>query len=252
MDSRRSTISVLMGIVLLTAIDLAMLRMVPTELLRPPPPILLFAFVALNLMVVQAVILRRPLRPRQATFLVVGLAYFVGLTAYTVIYSPGVGRNHLAPLYLEFGLRLYRLITGDYQVFRLNNSAWFLQLELIVANAVGFLVAWGSGVGIERVLRGRPGRRMARLILAVGDFFAGAVIGLFFQTLVVSLARIAGWSPEPPPKFLMVSLSTMSIVLGGATMTILRRRRRARPARPPADAPRSSGPDFQSSRTNQS
>lgn len=224
MEPRGTTISVGMKLVVLAAVDLAMLRGLPESFLRSPAPIMLYFFVAWNLVVIQGVVLRRPIRAWQATFLVVGLAYFVALTAYTVSNSRAPG-TFQAPMYLEAGIRAYRRVTGDYRVFRFNNSAWFFRLEAVVANLVGLLVAWLSGILVERALR-RPERPLARGLRAVGDFLAGAMIGLFVHMIVAM--GLHAVLPERPPTVLLLGLLACLSVGGGVTMIAVRRRQRAR------------------------
>jgi hypothetical protein len=170
MSERNVSIALLMKLTALAAVNLGLfvfadMRPMVSPLETAPG---FFIVAALNLVIVQSVILGRPLGAFHFTFLVVGTLASIVVTFLTIGLTRG--RSEWSLGILE-SLNASHLL-GEYLPFA----------DRLLTSALGVLAAWGAAefvAGRARQRRNRPGP-WARWVAAV---FQGAVIGLGVLTL---------------------------------------------------------------------
>jgi hypothetical protein len=209
------TLSLLMKLVALAALDLVFLRVHPS---LPQSALQLFALVMLDLVIIQYFILSRPLGAFHYTFLIVGLVASLALHTFSF--------NSLHALETLIGL--YQEITGDL-TWKERSLGYLAIADRCVTSILVLLLAWSAALWVASQVRRRqprPGRRSQ----LIASFFQGAIIGLgLFTMIVVTLNYLGqvqslGLSPELFVGLLGVGL-TICPLLGGAVVMLLRSRR---------------------------
>jgi hypothetical protein len=148
------SLSLIMKLVGLIALDLAFLRVQPYRL---QSPLFLFALVTLDLVIIQTFVLGRGLGPFHYTFLVVGLV--ASLT-----------------LHMFFANGLFHGIRGMPTSRQSPGSLTIA--DRCVTSMLGLLLAWATGLWVAR-------RPPIRLPWRITSFFQGAMIGLGVFTVVL-------------------------------------------------------------------
>jgi hypothetical protein len=211
-------ISLVMKLTALIAVNLALLLEGPVILLSPP---LLFFLVMLDLVLVQSVILGRPLHDFHYTFLIVGLVASIVLS-FLAYYNAPPGKVG--------SLRILETLIGTYlQVTAsppLNRQAleYLAIAERCVTSTLGLLLAWTAGLLVARLARLRQ-PRSGKLGRRIASFLKGTLIGPVVFTAIVSLLDCYG--PVPPPlgqHLRWLGLAT-SLLLGGLAVVIFESRR---------------------------
>jgi hypothetical protein len=210
-SSQGVSLSLLMKLVALIALDLAFLRFQP---FLPQSPLLLLALVTLDLIIIQYFILGRPLGTFHYTFLIVGLVASLSLHTFSF--------NSLHILETLIGL--------------CQNPTWKLQpLESLaiadrcLTSTLVLLLAWAAGLWVAsqvRLRQPRLGRRSRR----IASFLQGALIGLGVFTVMVITLNYLGQAPAPRlSSSQYVGLLGMGLaicpLLGGTAVILLRSRR---------------------------
>jgi len=192
------SLSLIMKLVALIALDLAFLRVQPYRL---QSPLFLFALVTLDLVIIQTFILSRCLGPFHYTFLIVGLV--ASLT-----------------LHMFFDNGLFHGITGTPTSGRSPGSLPIA--DRCVTSSFGLLVAWATGLWVAR-------RPPSRLPWRITSFFQGAMIGLGVFTVVLVTFNYSGQAPAlfTPGQFACLLGLGLAIcpLLGGTAVLLLRSQR---------------------------
>jgi uncharacterized membrane protein HdeD (DUF308 family) len=216
MSERNVSIALLMKLTALAAVNLALfmfadLRPMVSPLETPPG---LFIVAALNLVIVQSVILGRPLRAFHFTFLVVGAIASVGLPIFMFRY--GARRP-------EWSLGILESLNGS-QLF----GAHLLEADRLLTSAMCLLVAWVAAKSLAwRVQRSRnPPGRWAQ---GVAAFFQGVLIGLGVLLLVLTILHSLFYAEVPAPHtagwYAHWALVGLSPIVGGAVVCYASRAR---------------------------
>ncbi len=216
MPGRGLSIALVMRLTALVALNLAVLRVMPVI---PESPPFLFSLVVLDLVLVQAVALGRPLRAFHYTFLIVGVLSTGLITALAFRVSrPVMGSLHI----LETLIQWYRAARGETGVISLHME--FPRLEAAerwVTGTIGLVPAWAAGVMASRCMRrGRPPGRRGRDIAA---FLQGALIGLGFFSAGFSLAYGFGLGlpvPHTAGWHVLRAVTATCPVLGGTAVVV--------------------------------
>jgi hypothetical protein len=186
MPDKSIPLSLLMKFIALIALNLALLRVGP---FLPEIPVFFFALVMLDLVLVQSIILGRPLRAFHYTFLVVGLVASIALTGLSYVIPPG--RNGSLRI-LETLIGAYRRITGDLRWDPSFNDI-LASAERCLTSTLGLLVAWGAGLWVARRQPRLSGRGRC-----VASFFQGTLIGLgAFMAISFTLNFLGAVPPAP-------------------------------------------------------
>jgi hypothetical protein len=212
MSGKGVSIAFVMKLTALIALNLAMLVEAPWI---PESPPVLFAVVMLDLVIVQVLILGRPLRAFHYTFFFVGAlsCAVVTVLAFLRASGPNVGSLHV----IETLIRWSREIQGGRKGFVGQRELGAIaRYERWVTCTLSLLPAWGVGWLAARWvrLRGGPTTGWVRGLKA---FAQGVVIGFFVLTLGTTLSAIV-WGPPRPDSFrsgLHVAALVLCPVLGG-------------------------------------
>jgi hypothetical protein len=214
-SSQGVSLSLLMNLVAVIALDLFFLRVHP---FLPQSPLQLFALAMLDLVIIQYFILRRRLGSFHYTFLI------VGLVASLVLHSLSFNSVHA----LETFIRLYQEISGG-PTWKRKSLGYLAIADRCVTSTLVLLLAWAGGLWVARQVRrrqARPGRRCRR----IASFFQGALIGLGVFTVILITLNYLG--QEQAPRFspgqyvglLRLGL-TICTLLGGTAVMLLGSRR---------------------------
>ncbi len=198
MSKQGVSLSLIMKLVALIALDLAFLRVQPYRL---QSPLFLFALVALDLVTIQTVILSRRLGPFHYTFLIVGLV--ASLTLHT-FFDNGL-------FYGVIGMPTSRKSNG------------FLAIaDRCITSIFGLLLAWVTGLWVAYRSPGRPRWRIT-------SFFQGALIGLGVFTVILVTFNYFGQATALFTHGQFACLLGLGLaicpLLGGTTVSILRSQR---------------------------
>ena len=198
MSKQGISLSLLMKLVALIALDLAFLRVQPYRL---QSPLFLFALVTLDLVIIQTFILSRRLGPFHYTFLIVGLV--ASLTLHT-----------------SFDNGLFHAITGT-PTSRQSPGSLAIA-DRCVTSTLGLLLAWATGLWVAR----RPPSRLRRRITS---FFQGALIGLGVFTVILVTFNFSGQAPALFTHGQFACLLGLGLaicpLLGGTAVSLLRSQR---------------------------
>jgi hypothetical protein len=170
-SSQGVTLSLLMKLVALIALDQFFLRVHPS---LPRFPIQLFALVTLDLVAIQYLILSRRLVAFHYTFLIVGLVASMALHTLSL--------NSLQVLETLIGL--CQQITGTPTWIRPSLVGYLAIADQYMTSTLVLLLAWAAGLWVSRQATRRqpsPGRA-CRLITS---FFHGVLIGFGVFTLLL-------------------------------------------------------------------
>ena len=239
MSSKRISIAVVMKLTAIIALNFAVLRLVPE--MRAGFPSSVFAIVMINLLLVQAVALGRPLRAFHYTFLIVGfLSTGVIIALVFSISRPVPGSLRI----LEAAIQHYRSVRGQNRVISPLVEFPMLPIaEAWLACILGLLPAWVAAVLVSWSMR-----RWCRLTTEWGriaaGFLKGALIGFGLFCLGVTLANsfFGPWNLDPHTATAAWYVQWVCLVtcplLGGmavATLTQFRlRKHEGEKAEPPA------------------
>jgi hypothetical protein len=195
---RGVSLSLLMKLVALIALDLAFLRVQPFRL---QSSLFLFALVTLDLVIIQTIILGRRLGPFHYAFLIVGLVASLMLHAF-------------------FDNGLFHSITGT-PTSRQSPGPLAIA-DQCVTNTLGLLQAWATGLWMAR-------RPPSRLRWRITSFFQGALIGLGIFTVILVTFNYSGQAPAlfTPGQFACLLGLGLAIcpLLGGTAVSLLRGQR---------------------------
>ncbi len=198
MSKQGVSLSLIMKLVALIALDLALLRVQPYRL---QSPLFLFALVTLDLVIIQTVILSRRLGPFHYTFLIVGL--LASLTLH---------------MFVNDGL--FHGITATPTSRRSSGSLAIA--DRCVTSTLGLLLAWATGLWVAR-------RTPSSLPWRITSFFQGAMIGLGVFTVVLVTFNYSGRAPAllTPGQFAYLLGLGLAIcpLLGGTAVLLLRGQR---------------------------
>jgi hypothetical protein len=203
----------------LVALNLAVVRIAPVVVREP---VFLLGLVALNVVLVQAVVLGRPLGGFHYTFMLIGIVLI------SVISMSGPSAR------LRMTQRCLRIVDEPRRWFGFEHPL-VLSVDLRVAEPVlvdlfSIVPAWVGGVVVSRFLRrrNRPFGQVPQGIMAV---FQGMVIGLGF--LIVVLLSVHFLTPERWwDKVLQTPLGSLALksalmlcpIVGGVSVLIWTRR----------------------------
>lgn len=184
----KNGVSIALGMKLLAvfALDLVLVRALP---FIPQSPALLFVLAALNVVTARAVILGRPLGAFEYTFLSVGLAMAVVLTAATYrVSNPRMGSLYVLETF-------YRLARGGKETLRRSSpfDNWLGAAERMVTSSLGLVVATAAGRLAARWGRTRQTGAFER---KVTSFLQGMIIGLAAYLVVLTVCYFV--SPTLP------------------------------------------------------
>jgi hypothetical protein len=192
------SLSLIMKLVALIALDLAFLR---AQTYRLQSPLFLFTLVTLDLVIIQTFILSRRLGPFHYTFLIVGLVASLTL-----------------PMFFNNGL--FHGITGT-PTSRQSPGSLAIA-DRCVTSTLGLLLAWATGLWMAR-------RPPSRLPWRIKSFFQGAMIGLGVFTVVLVAFNYSGQAPAlfSPGQFACLLGLGLAICpfLGGTLVLLLRSQR---------------------------
>ncbi|AGA28582.1 hypothetical protein [Singulisphaera acidiphila] len=223
MSDKGIPLSRMMKFTALIALNCALVKANPSI---PQSPLLLFALVMLDIVLVQAVILGHPLRAFHYTFLVVGFAASLAITevAFMPTTTGKRGSLHLLETLIRRQESIANTISLNQQL-----SQYLEIAERGVTNTLGLLVAWVVGLSVARQVRRRRGLEPGRRIRHIGSFFQGALIGLGIFTSIVCAINFCGLPPNAPRQglFLYAFLLSLAILplLGGFAVMYLNQRR---------------------------
>ena len=173
----------------------------------------LFLLVALDLVLVQAIVLKLPLRAFHYAFLIAGIASSIGV-AVLADSRPVPGTLHI----LETLIRWHRAARGEatmaapYAGYPLLEAA-----EPWVTALIGVLPAWAAAVAVAFYVK-RSGCQTGRSGRAVAGFFQGLVFGLNVFGCGSALAYLFG---SPPPKpyttafYIQIGALPLCLLVGG-------------------------------------
>jgi hypothetical protein len=134
------------SLIVVAALDLAFIRALPTPFLLVPFIAVLFA--ALNLVLVQILVVRRPLGPYAMGFVAAGLLYGIA--------TIGLRSRVLATL-----IDWYKVFSGDETTWRFNSGNSILLAEQVVLIVLGLLACLAGGALVSLAAdRLRPRRRV--------------------------------------------------------------------------------------------
>jgi hypothetical protein len=185
MPIKSISLSLVMKFIALIALNLALLRAGP---FLPEIPILFFVQVMLDIVLVQSIILGRPLRAFHYTFLVVGLVASIALTGLSYVIPPPGKWGSLCILRTLIGA--YRRVTGDLR-WGPGFDDVLARADRCVTSTLGLLLAWASGLWVARRQPRLPSRGRH-----IASFFQGALIGLgVFTAISFTLAILGSGSP---------------------------------------------------------
>jgi hypothetical protein len=197
-SKQRVSLSLLMKLVALIALDLAFLRVQPYRL---ESPLFLFAFVTLDLVIIQTFILRRRLGPFHYTFLIVGLV--ASLTLHTF-----------------FDNGLFHGVTKTPTSRQSPGSLAIV--DRCIMSTLGLLLALATGLWVAS-------RPPSRLRWRITSFFQGALIGLGVFTVILVTFNYSGQAPAlfTPGQFACLLGLGLAIcpLLGGTAVSLLRSQR---------------------------
>jgi len=179
-SSQGVPLSLLMKLVALIALDLAFLRFQP---FLPQSPLLLFALVMLDLIIIQYFILGRRLGAFHYTFLI------VGLVASLALHTCSFNSLHT----LETLIGLYQEITGT-PTWKRQSLGCLAIADRCVTSTLVLLLAWAAGLWVARQVRRRQ-PRSGRQCRCIASFFQGALIGLGVFTVIVITLNYLGEAP---------------------------------------------------------
>ena len=198
MSKQGVSLSLLMKLVALIALDLAFLRVQPS---RIQTSLFLFALVTLDLVIIQTFILGRRLGPFHYAFLIVGLVASLMLHTF-------------------FDNGLFHGITGT-PTSRQSPGSLAIA-DQCVTNTLGLLLAWATGLWVAR-------QPPSRLHWRITSFFQGALIGLGVFTVILVTFNYSGQAPVrfTPGQFACLLGLGLAIcpLLGGTALSLLRGRR---------------------------
>jgi hypothetical protein len=207
---------------------IALIALNPAVLLRSPylpqSAPLLFALAMLDLVLVQSVILGRPLRAFHDTFLVVGLVASIALTVFAYFNAPPdkIGSLRI----LETGVGAYRKITGT-PPWNRRSLEYLAIAERCVTSTLGVLLAWAAGLWVARRVKRRPPRPDSP-VRRVASFFQGALIGLgVFTAIAFMVDYLVPGPPAPhtPGPHVRWLGSAICALAGGTAVLLLKSRR---------------------------
>ncbi|WP_254053229.1 hypothetical protein [Singulisphaera sp. GP187] len=180
----------------------------------------MFALVLLDIVLVQSVILGRPLRAFHYTFLVVGLVASMALTV--LAFMPTTSGKTGSLQILGTLIRWYESIAGNlswnHPIYQYLESA-----ERCATSTLGLLMAWAAGLLVARLVdrwASQPGSR----IRYFGSFFQGALIGLaVFTPIGLAIGSWAEKSNAPQAFIRIIHGSCLALVplLGGCAANYL-------------------------------
>lgn len=206
-------LSLLMKLVALIALDLAFLRVQPFLL---QSPLLLFALVMLDLIIIQYFILGHPLGVFHYTFLIIGFVTALSLHTFSVK-----------------SLHTLETLIGFYQdsagtpAWKRPSLGYPAIADRCLTSALVLLLAWAAGLRVASEVRRRqprPGRRLRR----IASFCQGALIGWGFLTVILITLNYLGQA-QAPRLSQYVSLLGLGLaicpLIGGTVVMLLRSRR---------------------------
>jgi hypothetical protein len=201
MSAKRGSIAQVMMVIALAAVNLAILRASPWELVSYPT---IWVFLgAIDFVTFWKLILRRSLRAFHYTFLIVLVIAFV-------VMANLVATERFAPLGLL--VRWYQQHAEANTIRNWHGLIWIGEfwmacfLSLMLASALGLVAAW-----LER----RRGWDIAA-------FFRGALVGYGIAGLLATIARAAWGGAEPPSVLIGVRVTLVACLILGGRMGLSR------------------------------
>jgi hypothetical protein len=195
-SAKRASISQVMMVVALTAVNLAMLRATPVEIVTFPSVWVVLGMI--DFVILWKLILTRSFRAFHYTFMVVFvIAYFVMALVVTT--------ERFLPLGLL--VRAYQQLAGEHANVISPGNFWFD--EVWFAALLSFSMAWGLGLGAAWLER--------RQNWDIAAFFRGALVGFGTAVLLLTLADVAARGGIVAFARLSVRLVVLAVclILGG-------------------------------------
>jgi hypothetical protein len=231
---KKYSISTLMKLTGILALNLAVLRVMPVEFLG----VALFVYLvaALDLALALLLVYRRPLGVRHTVFLLLGFLLIIAHAVY-VDYQLRVNPafDPTWPRILKAAVQTYASFIGEPRPQKWMRPREFEIADGFLVSSVGLALCWSLGLGFEWLLRVRRvnfnGRRWRGTVGAA----EGATFGLFLA-VVLMIGLEAGFSsmrkPSPAATLIRLAVTLSLLLIGGVLGWILGRRIRD-------DAPRS-------------
>jgi hypothetical protein len=189
------SISTLMRLTALLALNLAVLRVIPHGFLGVP--MFVYMFAALNVALAHLLVFRRLLGVRHTVFFILGFLLSVAYTIYehhlVMVWDASRARTpRPSPSrILETTVRAYVSSTGDSRPQSWMGTEEFRIAEGFLASLIGVGLAWSFGLGAERWLHIRgvdfKGRRWRGTVGAT----RAACFGLIVALMVLTGAELA-------------------------------------------------------------
>jgi hypothetical protein len=193
-SAKRTSIGQVMMTIALVAVNLAILRATPMEIVTFPSAWVMLG--TIDFVVLWKLILKRSFRAFHYTFMIVFvIAYFVTAVLVTT--------ERLHPLGLL--VRVYQQIAGEHANVISPGYTW--EGEVWFVGFLSFSLAWALGLGAAWLERRRN--------WDIAAFFRGALVGFGTAALLLTLADVAASGGIVSPARLSVRL-----VLMGVCMTV--------------------------------
>jgi hypothetical protein len=218
----------------LLALNLALLRAIPIELLGAP--IFVYLIAALNLALVLLLIYRRPPGVRHTLFLASGFLLFIAHALYV---------NHLVrvgplpdpawPRILERAVLAYESFTGDFRPVAWTRRPGFRTAEGFFTSLIGLGLAWLIGLGFEWLLRVRRVDFNGRGWRGTVGASRGVLFGLILSAVVLIGLEVAFSSMRIPSSggtLVRLAVLLSFLLIGGVLGWVLGRRIRDDEPRP--------------------
>jgi hypothetical protein len=194
-SAKRASIGQVMMVVALTAVNLAILRATPLEIVTFPSVWVVLGMIAF--VVLWKLILKRSFRAFHYTFMIVFvIAYFVMALLVTT--------ERLNPLGLL--VRGYQQLAGEH--VNVISPGYLWEGEIWFAAFLSFSLAWAFGLGAAWLERRRD--------WDIAAFFRGSLVGLAIAILLATIGH-AIWGGEEQPSVLIGDrlILAVSLILGG-------------------------------------
>jgi hypothetical protein len=217
--TNRYSLSGVMRLVGVLAIDMALLPIIASFAFIP---FLLFVLIALNVVLVQAFVVGRPLRARDYIFLGAGTAYFILISMMPPLTLTS-GMVRIVNLTIEW----FSVVTDSEWLWRFVHSSWLELSTRLVASVVGLLVAWLAGRLVERQLQRRERQSGEGVPTSVVPVFQGAVIGLGLAA--VGIMMLAFFPGSHTAFWYALRVALVAPILGGLAGWFVSQARGRRP-----------------------
>ena len=228
MAVEKLSISMLMKLTGLLALNLAVLRVIPVGLLGVP--LFVYLFVVLDVALAHLLVFHRPLGVRHTVFLVLGILFSIAHVVYVnYLIRVGPAPDPSWSRILETAVHAYVSFTGDSRSLAWTRTEEFSIAEGFLASLIGLGLAWSLGLGFEwwlHVLRVDFNGRRWRGVVGASR---GALFGLILAGVVLTGAEFAFSSmrvPSPGGTLMRLAVTLAFLLIGGELGWVIGRRTR--------------------------